>query len=113
MKLTEISYGDQPPVDSYGPGFFRIAGKVHEGDTCITEAGVAPFTGDFGALDAGTFDILLIGTGAEIAPLPGDSRRALEAAGIAFEPMATPAAARTYNVLLSEGRRVALVLTAL
>ena len=31
-------------------------------------------------------------------------------AGLAVEPMASPAACRTYNVLLSEGRRVAVAL---
>jgi uncharacterized protein len=35
---------------------------------------------------------------------------ALDGAGIGVEPMNTPAAARTYNVLLGEGRRVAACL---
>jgi len=34
----------------------------------------------------------------------------LEQAGIGVESMASPAACRTYNVLLSEGRRVAVAL---
>jgi len=34
----------------------------------------------------------------------------LEAAGLGVETMASPAACRTYNVLLSEGRRIALAL---
>ena len=36
--------------------------------------------------------------------------RTLEEAGIGVEVMSSPAACRTYNVLLSEGRRVALAL---
>ncbi|MEL6220164.1 MAG: Mth938-like domain-containing protein, partial [Pseudomonadota bacterium] len=47
-----------------------------------------------------------------IAPLPADVRQAIEAAGIGVEVMSTPSACRTYNVLLSEGRRVACALTA-
>ncbi|MEO1317177.1 MAG: MTH938/NDUFAF3 family protein, partial [Pseudomonadota bacterium] len=42
--------------------------------------------------------------------VPRDWRLALEQAGQGLEHMATPAACRTYNVLLSEDRRVAVVL---
>jgi uncharacterized protein len=52
--------------------------------------------------------VIFVGTGAEMAHLPPALRSALEGAGIGVEPMNTPAACRTYNVLLSEGRRVAL-----
>ena len=54
--------------------------------------------------------MLFVGTGAEIAHVPGGLPGALEEAGIGVEAMASPAACRTYNVLLSEGRRVALAL---
>ena len=113
MKLTEISYGEQPPVDSYGPGFFRIAGQIHNGTLILSAEGLAPFDGNYAALSPQSFDILLIGTGKDIAPLPADARKSLSERGIAFELMATPAAARTYNVLLSEGRRIAVILTAI
>ncbi len=49
-----------------------------------------------------------MGTGVEIAHIPKDLRRDLEAAGIGVEVMNSPAACRTYNVLVAEGRRVAL-----
>ena len=48
--------------------------------------------------------------GAEIAHPPTAFRVALEAAGIGVEAMNTPAACRTYNVILSEGRRIAVAL---
>ena len=57
---------------------------------------------------ADTVDVLFVGTGADTAHIPADLRITLEDAGIGVEAMATPAACRTYNVLLSEGRRVAL-----
>ena len=44
--------------------------------------------------------------------LPKEFREVFEAAEIGLEPMATPTAARTYNVLASEGRRVAVALLA-
>lgn len=60
---------------------------------------------------AGQIDVLFIGTGADIAHLPAALRQNLEEAGLGVEAMATPAAARTYNVLLSEGRRIAAALS--
>jgi len=48
--------------------------------------------------------------GPAIAPLPRPFREALEEAGIGVEPMSSPAACRTYNVLLGEGRRIAAAL---
>ena len=41
---------------------------------------------------------------------PAAFRSALEDAGIGVEVMNSPAACRTYNVLLSEGRRIAVAL---
>jgi uncharacterized protein len=60
---------------------------------------------------AGRIDVLIVGTGAEIAHVAPEFRRALEEAGIGVEVMNSPAAARTYNVLLGEGRRIAVCLT--
>ena len=55
-------------------------------------------------------DVLFVGTGAEIAHAPPVFREAVEALGIGVEVMASPAACRTYNVLLSEGRRIGAAL---
>lgn len=112
MRLTEISYGSARPVEGYGPGFFRIGGAVLHGACLITPWDAGPWGGwDDAAAPltlAGRIDVLFLGTGAELAPVPAAFRQALEAAGIGVEPMASPTACRTYNVLLSEGRRVAL-----
>ena len=51
--------------------------------------------------------MIFIGTGAEIAHIPAGLRSRSEDAGMGVETMSSPAACRTYNVLLSEGRRVA------
>ena len=59
---------------------------------------------------AGRVDVLFVGTGSQIAHLPPALRTPLEAAGIGVEMMDSPAACRTYNVLLSEGRRIAAAL---
>jgi uncharacterized protein len=54
--------------------------------------------------------VVFIGTGAEIAYIPAEFRKALEDAGLGVEVMSSPTACRTYNVVLSEGRRVGLAL---
>lgn len=112
MRLTEISYDSAKPVEGYGPGFFRIGGQVLRGACLITPWDAGPW----GGLDdvaaplalAGKIDVLFLGMGKEIAHAPASFRAALEAAGIGVEVMNSPAACRTYNVLLSEGRRIAL-----
>ena len=114
MRLNEITYTDARPVDGYGPGFFRIGGEVVEGAVTVLPGGVASWGGFEDAAPllaaAGEIDVLFVGTGAEIAQIPRPLRAALEGAGIGVEIMASPAACRTYNVLLAEGRRVGLAL---
>ena len=112
MQLSEVTFEDQLPVDGYGPGFFRVAGQLHHGAMLLSSTGITGWGGyddpDTLIAKARHFDILFIGTGGEIAPLPAPLRQTLDTAGIAVEVMASPSACRTYNILLSEGRRVAL-----
>lgn len=114
MRLNEVEYNDSQPVEGYGPGFFRIGGKVFEGPTAVFPSGVSPWGGfkDTQTLidKAPEVDVIFVGTGSEIAHLPNAFRAVFDDAGIGVEAMASPAACRTYNVLLSEGRRVALAL---
>ena len=112
MRLNEIVFTDARPVDGYGPGFFRIGGEVVEGPVAVLPTGVFAWGGyeDTERLAAAAIDVLFVGTGAEVAHVPPAFRAALEEAGLGVEAMASPAACRTYNVLLSEGRRVGLAL---
>jgi uncharacterized protein len=114
MRLTEVTYGTAKAIDGYGPGFFRVAGHVLRGPCLITPWDAGPWGGydDTAAplsLD-GKIDVLFVGTGTDIAPVPQAFRAALEDRGIGVEIMASPTACRTYNVLLGEGRRVAVAL---
>jgi len=114
MRLTEISYGTAMPIEGYGPGFFRVGGHLLRGPCLITPWGA----GVWGGLEdtaaplslAGRIDVLFVGMGTEIAHVPCRFRDAVEAGGIGVEVMNSPAACRTYNVLLSEGRRIAAAL---
>ncbi len=115
MRLNEVVFDGRVPIDGYGPGFFRVAGEAFEGPLAMMPDGPRPWAGlpDVTAFTErpGDFDVLLMGMGAEIAPLPRDVREVLEGAGVAVEIMGTPSACRTYNVLLGEGRRIAAALT--
>lgn len=107
-----MRFSERVPVDGYGPGFFRVGGQVFEG-AVLTHAAGTSLWGGYGDTDmllalAGQVDVLLVGTGKEIAHIPSELRRVLEDVGIGVEVMNSPAACRTYNVLLSEARRVAL-----
>lgn len=114
MRMNEVTYRDAVPVESYGPGFFRVAGQVIEGPTLVTLTHAKGWGGldDIRTLEAlaGEVDVIFLGMGKDIAHAPSALRNALEALGIGVEVMSSPAACRTYNVLASEGRRVAVAL---
>lgn len=123
-KLYEGFAPGRHAIEAYGQGGFAFAGMSHRGSILALPTGVhkwAPTT--FGEIDAaslaelfalapGAVEILLVGTGDDLRPLPADLRARLREAGIRADPMASPAAARTYNVLLAEDRRVAAALLA-
>lgn len=114
MRLTEISYGTAQPIEGYGPGFFRVGGHILRGTCLITPWDAGPWGGledlDTPLALAGKIDVLFVGMGAAVAHPPKAFRDRLDEAGIGVEVMASPAACRTYNVLLSEGRRIAAAL---
>jgi uncharacterized protein len=117
VRTYEVSFEGRLPIDGYGPGGFRVAGAVHRGPLALLPGGVVPWGGlpDLSPFleRVVAFDVLLVGVGASLGPLPeglAAMRRALEAGGAGVEVMATASACRTYNVLLGEGRRVAAAL---
>jgi uncharacterized protein len=114
IRMTEITYGSALAIEGYGPGFFRVGRHVLRGACLVTPWNAGPW-GGLGDWDAplslqGKIDVLIVGTGPEITHLPADFRAAFEGVGIGVEAMNSPAAARTYNVLLGEGRRIAVCL---
>ncbi|MBK1636196.1 Mth938-like domain-containing protein [Rhodovulum adriaticum] len=114
MLVNEMHIPEGLPVDGYGPGFFRVDGQLYDGGVLVGQGRVQSWAGPqedapLSAL-AGQIDVLLVGTGDSLTPLPGGLQPRLEAAGLGVEIMSSPSAARSYNVLLSEGRRVAVAL---
>ena len=87
---------------------------MRPGNLILAPSGVHDWGAEAGAMTAADFaaviaaaaeiDVLLVGMGEEIAPLPRAAREAIEEAGIGVEVMSTPSACRTYNVLLAEDR---------
>ncbi len=121
--MREAHFPGRPPIDAYGNGGFRFAGMSHRGSILCLPSGVygwepadrnALVAGDFAKLlaEAQEVEILLVGMGPDLKPLPAELRAALKDVRISADPMATGAAVRTYNVLLAEDRAVAAALIA-
>ena len=81
-QFTEVEFKDTMPIDGYGPGFFRVGGKVFEGAVLVLPTSVTAWGGygDAGALLALRVDVLFIGTGIETTHIPKPLREALEEA---------------------------------
>ncbi|MBI1262505.1 MAG: hypothetical protein GC184_12370 [Rhizobiales bacterium] len=114
-------FESQPAVDSYGNMGFRLAGQLFPNGVIITPLGLYPWgvtrmrdamPSDFERLLAAAdhFDVCVIGCGETIEQFPKETRDFLLENRIAADLMNTASACRTYNFLLSEGRRVAAAL---
>lgn len=118
--LPQIVPAGRQVIERYAAGGFRISGVVHRGAVLVFPEETRPWAaGDAGDLSAeslaaviahGGVQILLLGLGAQGGLVPETVRAALRAHGIIVEAMGTGAACRTFNVLVSEDRRVAAAL---
>jgi uncharacterized protein len=117
------SRGGVQVIEAYGDCRFRISSKVYESSVIVlleeTHAWPAASIGDASEQDfvslvnaAATVEILLLGCGTESENVPSFLAKLCRDAEIFVETMNTGAAARTYNLLASEGRRVAAALIA-
>jgi uncharacterized protein len=120
MKVQLENTGAQNVIRAYVPGRVTINQEVYTASLIVTPERIVSDwpPGQFSELTAAHFDaiaalspeVVLIGTGQQLQfPSPALTR-ALTNAQIGFEAMDTGAACRTYNVLMSEGRRVAAAL---
>jgi uncharacterized protein len=110
-------------IDAYGNGGFRFADMSHRGSILALPSGVRAWPvrsaqglseDDFALVLAENeaVELLLLGTGLDIVPVGEALRRRFREARIGLDVMQTGAAARTYNVLAAENRRVAAALIA-
>jgi uncharacterized protein len=123
IVIREAHFPGRAPLEAYGNGGFRFAGMSHRGSILCLPSGIHGWdprdpsqltSDDFQRVlaEAETIEILLVGTGKELSPLPALLRQAFREARIAADPMSTGAAVRTFNVLLAEDRAVAAALIA-
>ena len=133
MKLLEPRGGVSTPrdqhfperaaVDAYGNGGFRFAGMSHRGSILCVPSGIHGWAvASAGEIDtvslarvfeeAADVEVLLLGTGRDLVRPGPEVREAIAAAGLRFDVMPTGAAARTYNIMLGERRKVAAALVA-
>lgn len=123
IVIRAAHYPGRAPIDAYGNGGFRFADMSHRGSILCLPSGIygwnveqalnlsdESFERVFG--EAGDIDILLVGTGKDLVPLPRALRERFRSLGISADPMSTGAAVRTYNVLLAEDRAVAAAMLA-
>jgi uncharacterized protein len=108
-------------IQGYREGGFTIGGVRHQGSVLVlrertlawqvaafddlTQESLEPVLGAAPAVE-----ILVLGAGPRFAMVSPAFRQGLRERGVAVECMATPAACRTFNVLLAEDRRVAAAL---
>ena len=123
IVVRQAHFPGRAPIDAYGNGGFRFADMSHRGSLLMLPSGIhgwemdadMPLTVEnFRRVldDAAAIEVLLVGTGPQLRPLPAELKAALKAKGIASDPMSTGAAVRTYNIMLAEQRAVAAALIA-
>lgn len=124
MDITPLVPETAQVITAYGEGGFKVSGTRWDGSVLIfpdkTQAWPVAAGADID-LDAlrpfegleNPPEILLIGCGERMVLIPSAVRRTVRTWGPVIEPMDTGAACRTYNVLMSEGRKVAAALVAI
>jgi uncharacterized protein len=120
MDLTPVIRADRQVIERYGARGFRVSGVIYNGPVLVFPDRTMPWGAACPSdvtreslspvIERGGVQILLLGLGRSTSVVPASLRAALRAARIALEPMDTGAACRTYNVLVSEDRRVAAAL---
>jgi uncharacterized protein len=123
IEIRDAHFPGRAPIDAYGNGGFRFADMSHRGSLLCLPSGIHgwdlqegdPLTVEAFArviAEAKDIEVLLVGTGQNLRPIPADLKAALKARGIASDPMGTGAAVRTFNIMLAESRAVAAALIA-
>ena len=119
MKLHASTPTSLNTFSGYGDGYVTVRGERIEKNSIVTPEKVIPWSAsafdelaesDFEIFSGMDLEILLIGTGAKQRFSHPKLTRALAEKRIGVESMDLQAACRTYNILVSEGRRVAAAL---
>jgi uncharacterized protein len=120
MKMALDDTAGRYPVTAYRPGEVRLGGRRFDRSLIVFPSRIEyPWPVDcIGALNSRALhsirdeapEIVILGTGdTQVFPPPGMFSILMDL-GIGYEVMDNAAACRTYNILLAEGREVALAL---
>lgn len=123
IEIRDAHFPGRAPIDAYGNGGFRFADMSHRGSLLCLPSGIHGWdVAEGDAFELAQFrqilnettdiEVLLVGTGRDIRPIPPELKAQLRQTGIVSDPMNTGAAVRTYNVMLAESRAVAAALIA-
>jgi uncharacterized protein len=119
MKFVLETGSGRNLIDAYSAGQVTVNQRVFVRSLIVTPERVlewAPRRFDelaaehFEPIAALQPEVVLLGTGLRLRWPTPDCLRGLSAARVGLEPMDTGAACRTYNILMSEGRRVVAAL---
>lgn len=117
MKLHLTQAEGKHLIMGYGPGWVQVNQDRHTSAFLMTPEHLQRWPLDslailapenFQAVVALAPEVFILGTGMRQKFPSVASLKLLIEAGIGYEIMDTPAACRTYNILMSEGRNVAI-----
>lgn len=116
MKLHQSDISGLNIFTHIEPGAFGINGFRHGGNLAVmpteliqqwTDSSFATLAeADFALMASYDLDIVLLGTGPTLRFPPRQLMRPMFEKGRGVEVMDTPAACRTFNILVAEGRKV-------
>jgi uncharacterized protein len=120
MRISVEQLDARHRIQAYGSEGIRVADTLHVGTLlvsadCLVIDWDGPGPGDLIETNLSAVfemepEVIVVGTGASRIALPELLSVSLQSRGLGLEIMATGSACRTYNVLLSEGRRVVALL---
>lgn len=124
MDITPAIPDHYKIINSYSKGSFKVNNISYENNIIISESSVEEWPFQLTKLTIQSFEniianfhsdksdplVLLLGTGSTHLSLPDKLKKKLEDNNIILDIVSTPAACRTYNVLVTEGRKAIAIL---
>src|ERR1700730_641252 len=107
MDVPALIPAGRQVIESYGNAGFRVSGAAYAGSILVFADKTLPWP--IAGMDdlsverlapvvaRGDVEILLLGCGRRMAPVPQDLRKALRAAGVVLDALDTGAARRAYH----------------
>lgn len=119
MDVTPLIKRDAKVIQSYKGGVFKVSNVVYDHPIIVMQNEILAWTphdpirsSDLAPVAQYKIEVLLLGTGEKQKMLSPALRQEIKTTyGFTVDAMDNGAACRTYNVLMAEGRLVAVALT--